>query len=93
MTPTQAFTKILGHAPTGMAATIAQKGYFVVVDDADYAPQSYINKKGNLIGFDVDVAKQTERDPGRPGQASSRPSGPPCWRASRWAASTCPSAR
>jgi len=24
MTPTQAFTKILGHAPTGVAATIAQ---------------------------------------------------------------------
>jgi ABC-type amino acid transport substrate-binding protein len=58
MTPTQAFTKILGHAPTGMAATIAQKGYFVVVDDPAYAPQSYIDKKGNLIGFDVDTAKR-----------------------------------
>ena len=45
MTPTQSFTKILGHAPTGLAATIAQKGYFVVVDDPAYAPQSYIDKQ------------------------------------------------
>ena len=58
LTPTQSFTKILGHAPTGMAATIATKGQFVVVDDANYPPQSYIDKNGNLIGFDVDVAKQ-----------------------------------
>jgi polar amino acid transport system substrate-binding protein len=58
MTPTQSFTKILGHAPTGEAATIATKGSILVVDDADYPPQSYIDKSGNLIGFDVDVAKE-----------------------------------
>jgi ABC-type amino acid transport substrate-binding protein len=57
-TPTEAMTQILGHAPTGMAAAIAQKGYFVVVDDAAYPPNSYIDKNGNLIGFDVDVAKR-----------------------------------
>jgi len=57
-TPTQAMTQILGHAPTGMALAIAQKGYFQVVDDAAYAPQSYIDKNGNLIGFDVDVANR-----------------------------------
>lgn len=58
LTPTQSFTKILGHAPSGEAATIATKGQVVVVDDADYPPQSYINKSGTLIGFDVDVAKE-----------------------------------
>lgn len=58
LTPTQSFTKILGHAPTGEAATIASRGQIVVVDDADYPPQSYINKSGTLIGFDVDTAKE-----------------------------------
>ena len=57
-TPTQSFTKILGHAPAGLAATIASKGTFTVVDDANYPPQSYIDKQGNLTGFDVDVAKR-----------------------------------
>jgi len=56
--PADKMAAILGHQPTGMAATIAQKGYFVVVDDAAYAPQSYVDKKGDLIGFDVDVAKR-----------------------------------
>jgi polar amino acid transport system substrate-binding protein len=57
MTPTQSFTKILGHAPTGQALTIAQRGTMVVVDDADYPPQSYIDKTTQkLVGFDVDVA-------------------------------------
>jgi polar amino acid transport system substrate-binding protein len=58
MTATQSFTAILGHAPTGMAAAIATKNQIVVVDDANYPPQSYIDKKGNLIGFDVNVAKR-----------------------------------
>jgi polar amino acid transport system substrate-binding protein len=60
LTPTQSFTKILGHAPTGEAATIASRGQIVVVDDADYPPQSYIDKSGGgkLIGFDVDTANE-----------------------------------
>jgi ABC-type amino acid transport substrate-binding protein len=58
MTPTQSFTAILGHAPTGMAAAIAEKGEFVVVDDANYPPQSYIDQTGNFIGFDVSVGVQ-----------------------------------
>ena len=66
MTPTQAFTKILGHAPTGMAATIAQNDNFVAVDDPDYPPQSYINTKGKLIGFDVDVANRLSQILGVP---------------------------
>jgi len=66
LTPTDSFTKILGHAPTGEAATIAQRGQMVVVDDANYPPQSYINKSGTLIGFDVDVAKQVGKVLGIP---------------------------
>ena len=66
MTPTQSFTKILGHAPTGQAATIASKGVMVVVDDANYPPQSSINKQGELVGFDVDVAKETGKVLGIP---------------------------
>ncbi len=73
MTPTQAFTKILGHAPTGMAATIATKGSFVVVDDANYPPQSYIDKNGNLIGFDVDVAKRLSTILGVPAKIVNAP--------------------
>jgi polar amino acid transport system substrate-binding protein len=73
MTPTQAFTKILGHAPTGMAATIATKGSFVVVDDANYPPQSYINKQGKLIGFDVDVAKRLSQILGVPAKIEAVP--------------------
>ena len=66
MTPMQSFTKILGHAPTGEAATIANKGYMLVVDDANYPPQSSINKQGQLVGFDVDVAKETGKVLGIP---------------------------
>ena len=58
LTPTQSFTKILGHAPTGEAATIASRGQMVVVDDSDYPPQSSIDKSGKLVGFDVDVAHE-----------------------------------
>jgi ABC-type amino acid transport substrate-binding protein len=57
-TAADSFAAILGHAPAGMAADIAQKGEIKVVDDANYPPQSYIDKQGNLIGFDVDVAKR-----------------------------------
>ena len=56
LTPTQSFTKILGHAPTGEAATVASRGRMIVVDDSDYPPQSSIDKSGKLVGFDVDVA-------------------------------------
>jgi polar amino acid transport system substrate-binding protein len=58
LTPTPSFTKILGHAPTGEAATIASRGQMVVVDDSDYPPQSSIDKSGKLVGFDVDVAHE-----------------------------------
>jgi len=37
---------------------ILKKGELVVSTDANYAPQSFINDKGELEGFDVSVAKE-----------------------------------
>ena len=37
---------------------IIQKGEIVVSTDANYAPQSFINDKGELEGFDISVAKE-----------------------------------
>ena len=51
--------RVLGHAPTGLAKTIIARGTLEVADDANYAPQSYIDESGKLVGFDVDVAKKT----------------------------------
>jgi len=49
---------ILGHAPTGLAKKIVDSGEVVVANDANYAPQSSIDKTTNeLVGFDVDAAK------------------------------------
>jgi len=49
--------RILGHAPKGVAAKIARTGQIVVANDADYPPQSY-EEDGELVGFDVDVARK-----------------------------------
>ena len=52
-------TKILGHAPTGLAATIVNRGTVIVANDANYPPQSSVDQAtGKLVGFDVDVAKK-----------------------------------
>ncbi len=37
---------------------IKAKGEMVVSTDANYAPQSYLNDKGELEGFDISVAKE-----------------------------------
>jgi ABC-type amino acid transport substrate-binding protein len=51
--------EILGAAPTGVAATVVERGSMVVANDADYAPQSSVDgSTGELSGFDVDVAKR-----------------------------------
>jgi polar amino acid transport system substrate-binding protein len=48
---------ILGHAPTGLAKTIVDRGTILVANDPNYAPQSYIDPTTNeLVGFDVDTA-------------------------------------
>jgi polar amino acid transport system substrate-binding protein len=50
----------IGHAPTGLAATIATNGVIVIADDSNYAPQSFIDKAtSTLKGFDVDVGKRS----------------------------------
>ena len=57
-TPAERAEAILGHAPTGLAKTIVDRGSVVVANDANYAPQSSIDKAtGELVGFDVDAAK------------------------------------
>ncbi len=57
-TPTQRFTQILGHKPTGLAATIAAHRVLVVGEDPEFAPQSSVVSTGTWSGFDVDVAQQ-----------------------------------
>jgi polar amino acid transport system substrate-binding protein len=51
--------EILGREPAGLAKEIVDKGVVVVANDANYAPQSSIDQAtGELVGFDVDVAKR-----------------------------------
>jgi ABC-type amino acid transport substrate-binding protein len=50
---------ILGKAPTGLAQKIVDAGTVVVANDANYPPQSSVDQAtGELVGFDVDVAKK-----------------------------------
>ena len=63
-TPMDIATKILGHAPTGLAATIVNRGSVIVANDANYPPQSSVDQAtGKLVGFDVDVANKMGRAP------------------------------
>jgi polar amino acid transport system substrate-binding protein len=51
--------RVLGTEPTGVAGQVVGRGYMVVANDADYAPQSSVDETtGELVGFDVDVAKK-----------------------------------
>lgn len=51
--------QILGKAPSGLAQKIVDAGTVVVANDANYAPQSSVDQAtGELVGFDVDVAKK-----------------------------------
>ena len=51
--------EILGHAPTGKAKEVIEKGTMTVNNDPKYPPQSSIDEAtGDLVGFDVDVAKK-----------------------------------
>ena len=51
------FTHVLGHAPTGVAAEVAERGVMVVVNDSAYPPFSSVSGSGEMVGFDVDVAR------------------------------------
>jgi polar amino acid transport system substrate-binding protein len=58
-TAAQRAETILGHAPTGLALTITDRGSMTVNNDPKYPPQSSIDQAtGELVGFDVDVAKK-----------------------------------
>ena len=58
-TPMEKATQILGHAPTGLAKTIVDRGSVIVANDANYPPQSSVDQAtGKLVGFDVDVANK-----------------------------------
>lgn len=57
--PMDIATKVLGHAPTGLAAKIVEAGQVIVANDANYPPQSSIDKAtGKMVGFDVDTANR-----------------------------------
>jgi polar amino acid transport system substrate-binding protein len=58
MTATELWTNILGHEPTGLAAKVLDRGKMTVANDSNYAPFSSLNDAGELVGFDVDVAKR-----------------------------------
>lgn len=47
--------------PKDLLATIKERGYMVMSTDPNYAPQSFLNEKGEMEGFDIDVAKEVAR--------------------------------
>jgi len=57
-------TCLLGGALPAMAGTlddVLAKGVLTVSTDANYAPQSFLNDKGELVGFDIDVAREVAK--------------------------------
>ena len=48
-------------ASAGVLEDIKSKGELVVSTDANYAPQSFLDDKGQLAGFDIDVAKEVAK--------------------------------
>ena len=56
--PAARFAAILGHQPTGLAATVAQRGTLLVGEDPEFAPQSSVDSAGNWSGFDIEVARE-----------------------------------
>lgn len=48
-------------AYAGVLEDIKSKGELVVSTDANYAPQSFLNDKGQLDGFDIDVSKEVAK--------------------------------
>jgi ABC-type amino acid transport substrate-binding protein len=56
--PLDIATRILGHAPRGLAKTIVQRGSIIVANDSNYPPFSSVDEStGEVVGFDVDVAR------------------------------------
>ena len=48
-------------AYAGVLEDIKSKGEIVISTDANYAPQSFLNDKGELDGFDIDVSKEVAK--------------------------------
>jgi polar amino acid transport system substrate-binding protein len=48
-------------AYAGVLEDIKTKGEIVISTDANYAPQSFLNDKGELDGFDIDVSKEVAK--------------------------------
>ncbi len=48
-------------ASAGALEDIKSKGQLVVSSDANYAPQSFLNDKGQLDGFDIEAAKEVAK--------------------------------
>jgi cystine transport system substrate-binding protein len=55
--PLEIATRILGHAPRGLAKTVVERGSILVANDANYPPYSSVDVTGEVEGFDVDVAR------------------------------------
>ncbi len=51
----------LSPAVAGVLEDIKSRGELVVSSDANYAPQSFLNEKGELVGFDIDVSKEVAK--------------------------------
>jgi polar amino acid transport system substrate-binding protein len=51
----------LGLAADSVLDEIKKKGVIKVSTDANYAPQSFLNDKGELEGFDISVAKEVAK--------------------------------
>lgn len=50
-----------GAAPRDLLDEVLARGFLFVSTDPNYAPQSFINARGEMDGFDVDVAKEVAR--------------------------------
>ncbi len=48
-------------ASAGVLEDLKSKGELVVSTDANYAPQSFLDEKGELVGFDIDVAREVAK--------------------------------
>ncbi len=55
------FIAAVSPVSAGVLQDIKAKGQLVVSTDANYAPQSFLTDKGQLDGFDIDVAKEVAR--------------------------------
>ena len=60
-TALERMTAILGHEPTGLAKTVADRGTLQSGFCTDYPPFAYIGDAGEYVGMDIDVANEVVR--------------------------------